>query len=379
MKTVKLLYGCGVDSYYATKLPMHDPYLFMQAPNGEKHIFLSTLEIGRGRKEAKVEHVHAISDIVEEMNEKSSVFDQILHMIGKWEKDLTQVQLVIPNNFPVKLYQELSSVIANIEVKNGTLFEERAIKSAEEIEFIRQAQARNQKGFEHVFDVLKKATINKDRTLQWNGSILTAEILQGEMNSVHAKNGALSFNDGPIMACGAQGADPHNTGSGPLMAGEFIIIDSFPLASNFYNGDLTRTVLKGEPTDWHLKVYEAVKASQQHALDIIKAGVTGKFVHEKTNEFLIQAGFPTGKDENGQHYGFFHGTGHSLGLDVHDDGPGLSPRNPNPLQENMVVTVEPGLYYPVKGGVRIEDIVAVTKTGIDNLTTLPKELLIDKL
>jgi Xaa-Pro aminopeptidase len=312
------------------------------------------------------------------MNGKVAVFDQIIHMISSWESDFDQVQLVIPNDFPIKLYQQLTSVFANIDVKASTLFEERAIKSAEEIELIRTAQARNQKGFEHVFDVLKKATIAKDGTLHWNGSVLTSEILQGEMNAVHAKNGALSFNDGPIMACGAQGADPHNTGSGPLKAGEFIIIDSFPLASNFYNGDLTRTVLKGEPTDWHLKVYEAVKASQQHALDIAKAGVTGAFIHEETDKVLIQHGFTTGQDENGNHYGFFHGTGHALGLDVHDAGPGVSPRNTDPLKENMVVTIEPGLYYPEKGGVRIEDIVAVTKNGIDNLTTLPKQLLVDK-
>ncbi len=379
MKKIKILYGCGVDSYYATQLPMHDPYLFMQAPDGARHIFLSALEIGRGRKEAKVEHVHAISDILAEMGGKGTVSEQIVHMISKWENNPSNVQLVVPNDFPLKVYQHLSTVFNHIEVMAGTLFPERAIKTAEEIEKIRQAQANNEKGFARAVEILQAATIQKDLSLKWNGAALTSEILRGEVNAINAKHGALSFNDGPIIACGAQGSDPHNVGSGVLYANEFIIMDSFPLASNFYNGDLTRTFLKGEASDWHLKVYNAVKESQQRALDVTKAGVTGKFVHEEVDKVLKQHGFDTGKDANGEYYGFFHGTGHALGLEVHDDGPGVSSRNVNPLKENMVVTIEPGLYYPGKGGVRIEDIVAVTKSGIDNLTTLPKELLVDKL
>lgn len=381
MKTVKLLYGCGVDSYYATKLPMHDPYLFMQAPNGDRHIFLSALEIGRGRKEAKVEHVHAVSDIVKEMADpdNATVSAQIIHMIAQWENNPDNVQLVVPNNFPLKLYQNLSKVFKSIDVKSGTLFPERAIKTPEEIEMIRQAQANNENGFARAVEILKAATIEKDLSLKWNGAPLTSEILRGEVNAVNAKYGALSFNDGPILAGGAQGADPHNVGSGILYANEFIIMDSFPLASNFYNGDLTRTFLKGEASDWHVDVYEAVKAAQQHALDITKADVTGAYVHDEVMNVLNGRGFPKGEDTNGNPFGMFHGTGHSLGLEVHDDGPGVSPRNKNPLKENMVVTIEPGLYYPNKGGVRIEDIVAVTKDGVDNLTTLPKELLVDKL
>lgn len=378
MKTVKILYGCGVDSYYATKLPMHDPYLFMQAPNGEKHIFLSELEIGRGRKEAKVEHVHACTDLAAEMGKNGTVAEQITFMVAKWVGNFDVVKLVVPNNFPLRTYQQLSAVFKNIEVCSGTLFPERAIKTDEEIEMVRQAQANNEKGFFRAVEILQAATIEKDLTLKWNGSPLTSEILRGEVNAVNAQFGALGFNDGPIMAGGAQGADPHNVGSGILRANEFIIMDSFPLASNFYNGDLTRTFLKGEASDWHLEVYDAVLAAQLHALNVTKAGVTGKYVHEEVMKTLEDRGFPKGVDANGDNFGMFHGTGHSLGLEVHDDGPGVSPRNDKPLLENMVVTIEPGLYYPGKGGVRIEDIVAVTKDGIDNLTTIPKELMVDK-
>lgn len=379
MKTVKILYGCGADSYYASKLPMHDPYLLMEDPNGEKHIFLSALEIGRGRKDARVEHVHADADIFANFTNgmEKTVANQIIYMVSQWENDFDNVQLVLPKDFPLNLYMKLTDAFKHVEVKSGPVYE-RHIKTPEEIELIRTAQANNEKGFYRAVEILQAATIGKDKALFWKGSPLTSEILKGEVNAVNALHGALSFNDGPIMAGGAQGADPHNTGSGQLFAEEFIIMDSFPQASNFYNGDLTRTFLKGEASDWHVEVYEAVKASQQHALDIIKAGVTGAWVHAETDRVLKERGFDTGKDANGDYYGFFHGTGHALGLEVHDAGPGVSPRNLNPLEENMVVTVEPGLYYPNKGGVRIEDIVAVTKNGIDNLTNLPKELLVDK-
>tara|TARA_R110000868_G_scaffold411733_1_gene708234 strand:- start:64483 stop:65622 length:1140 start_codon:yes stop_codon:yes gene_type:complete len=379
MTNAKLLYGCGADSFYATKLEMHDPYIWFMDTSGKTHILLSALEVGRGRKVAKVDHVHALSNVVDDMKAAGQTQFTMADIITYFALKHGALTLEIPGDFPSKMLVDLQARGLNFDVKASTLFEERAIKTADEIERIRTCQQINEKAFARAFEVLNEAKINKDLSLSWKGSPLTSEIIQGLMNAKNAENGCIGFNGGPIVACGAQGADPHNRGEGILYAGEFIIIDSFPHGRNAYNGDLTRTVLKGEASDWHVNLYNAVKAAQQMGLDTAKAGVTGAEVHQAVDDVLTQAGFTTGTDAKGESYGFFHGTGHALGLEVHDDGPGVSPRNTNPLLENMVVTIEPGLYYPGKGGARIEDIVAITKNGVDNLTSIPKELLVDKL
>lgn len=379
MTQAQLIYGCGADSFYATKLEMHDPYAWFMDTKGETHILLSALEVGRGRKVAKVDHVHALSNLVDDMKSAGLTEFTMADIVAHFAMVHGATVLEVPGDFPASMLVALQKKGISFKVKPSTLFEGRAIKTAEEIEKIRTCQQINELAFARAFEVLNESIINKDLTLSWKGSPLTSEIIQGLMNSKNAENGCIGFNGGPIVACGAQGADPHNRGTGVLYANEFIIIDSFPHGANAYNGDLTRTVLKGEASDWHLDLYNAVKTSQQMGLDTAKAGVTGAFVHKAVDDVLIKAGFTTGTDEKGESYGFFHGTGHSLGLEVHDDGPGVSPRNTNPLLENMVVTIEPGLYYPGKGGARIEDIVAITKEGVDNLTSIPKELLVSKL
>jgi Xaa-Pro aminopeptidase len=353
-----------------------DPYTWYMDTKGETHIILSSLEVGRGRKEAKVDHVHAMDDIKLTLRAAHTPVTEsqiIYELIAIDKPDVVDV----PEDFPAGLFVSLKGLGAPLQPVRSFIFPERAIKTADEIEKIRTAQLNNQRGFERAFRILKEATIASDNTLAWKGTPLTSEILRGEMNARVAQFGSIPMAGGPIVACGAQGADPHERGHGVLYAHEFIIIDSFPRADNFYYGDLTRTVLKGKASQWHLDVYEAVKAAQQVGLDIIKEGITGADVHAHVDNVLKKAGFDTGKDANGDPYGFFHGTGHALGLDVHDKGPGVSPRNTDPLKAGMVVTVEPGLYYAGKGGVRIEDIVAVTKDGIDNLTTLHKTLIID--
>lgn len=377
MKNAKIIYGCNADSFYASRLEMHDPYLWFQDNDGKSHILLSALEVERGRKNAKVDNVIAMDDIRTEMLDTGITPAGMGSYIEFTLKKYGIETLETPRDFPARLCLDLQKAGFELNPVNGFFWPERAIKTKDEIEAIRTTQAINQKAFEHAFNIFDEATIGKDNVLMYKGEVLTSEFIQGQMNSLNAANGCTSFNGGPIVACGEQGADPHQRGFGPLYAHQFIIIDSFPLGKNHYNGDLTRTVLKGEPTEWHTKVYEAVLKAQQVGCGTAKAGTPGPDVHKAVNESLVNDGFDTGTDEQGRPYGFFHSTGHALGLDVHDDGPGVGRAGADAtLQENMVVTIEPGLYYPEKGGVRIEDIVAITKDGIDNLTTLTKEWVI---
>ncbi|OHE73182.1 MAG: hypothetical protein A2007_05240 [Verrucomicrobia bacterium GWC2_42_7] len=162
-----------------------------------------------------------------------------------------------------------------------------------------------------------------------------------------------------IVACGKQACDPHCRGSGPIAPHQLIVVDIFPrIEKTGYFGDMSRTFLKGTPSDAQSKLVEAVRTAQKKAIATIREGVITRSIHENIVHYFDSLGYQTGI-VNGRHEGFFHSTGHGVGLDIHE-APRIS-TNDVTLKENMVVTVEPGLYYPEIGGVRIEDMICVKK------------------
>jgi Xaa-Pro aminopeptidase len=173
------------------------------------------------------------------------------------------------------------------------------------------------------------------------------------------------------VAGGEQACDPHNEGNGPLPAHRSIIFDVFPRsASSRYFADMSRTVVRGTPGAELKKLYQTVQDAQEEAITKIKDGADGMKIHRGICDRFEKAGYKTGLI-NGRMQGYFHGTGHGVGLDIHE-APRIS-RTGSLLQEGHVVTVEPGLYYPGLGAVRIEDMVLVTADGCRNLTNFPKQ------
>jgi Xaa-Pro aminopeptidase len=168
----------------------------------------------------------------------------------------------------------------------------------------------------------------------------------------------------PIVAAEANGALPHaEPGDREIGAGELVVFDMGTLLDG-YCSDCTRTYATGEVSDDAREVYELVLRAQMAALEAIRASVAGKEADAVPREMIAQAG-------HGDHFG--HGTGHGVGLEVHE-GPRLGTTSEDHLAENNVVTVEPGVYMPGRFGVRIEDLVVVTADGHRNLSGLPKEL-----
>jgi Xaa-Pro aminopeptidase len=175
-----------------------------------------------------------------------------------------------------------------------------------------------------------------------------------------------------IVSCGEDTASPHTEGSGPLRAHVPIIIDLFPRSIHSrYFADITRTVVRGSASPEVKGMYEAVFSAQEVAVSLIKDGVSGKEVHEAVLHHFKSLGYESGEIE-GRMQGFFHGTGHGVGLDIHEP-PRIS-KKLDTLHTGNIVTVEPGLYYSGKGGVRLEDMVVVQKEGVMNLTISPKIL-----
>jgi len=149
-------------------------------------------------------------------------------------------------------------------------------------------------------------------------------------------------------------------------------MDIFPRnEKTLYYADFTRTVVRGKASPQLKKMYAAVRAGQDIAFRMIRHGMAAKKVHEAVQAEFTRQGFKTGL-KNGRMQGFFHSTGHGLGLDVHEP-PRIGPGD-DILKAGEIVTVEPGLYYKGTGGVRLEDVVLVTKTGCKNLTSFPKQL-----
>jgi Xaa-Pro aminopeptidase len=173
-------------------------------------------------------------------------------------------------------------------------------------------------------------------------------------------------------------------GSGPLRAGEAIVMDIFPQhKSTRYYADMTRTVSKGEPPAEIVELYEITKRAQDAGIKALRPGVTGREVHEMVEDLIFAAGYDTlrkgqqhGPATNGAlPKGFIHGLGHGVGLEIHE-APSVGRSGTSPLRPGDVVTCEPGVYDPEIGGVRLEDMLVITEDGARNLTRAPRQLVV---
>jgi len=212
----------------------------------------------------------------------------------------------------------------------------------------------------------------KGNKLYLQGKLLNSELVKAEINSYLSRLGYVASHT--IVACGKQSSMPHHTGTGPLYANKPIIIDIFPRSQKTgYFGDLTRTVVKGEPSRELIKMYKTVHEGQKHAISLIKDGRRVKTVHMEVLKLFKDSGFENSMI-NGKPQGFIHSTGHGLGLEIHE--PPRIGSGEEILKAGNVVTVEPGLYYERLGGIRIEDVVSVTKEGCKNLTRIKKKFVV---
>ena len=210
-----------------------------------------------------------------------------------------------------------------------------------------------------------------DGVLHEGGDPLTSEAVKRTVERTLLERDCVL--DDTIVACGADAADPHDRGSGPLEAGEPVIVDIFPTDKETgYFADMTRTFCVGEPSETVAEWYDLTLEAQAAALEAIAAGVSGSEVHDTVCDVYEDAGLPTLRADDSAETGFIHTTGHGVGLDIHES-PRISEEDVE-LEAGHVVTVEPGLYDPEIGGVRIEDLVVVTEDGHENLTDYEKRL-----
>jgi Xaa-Pro aminopeptidase len=324
---------------------------------GKKYAVVSALEFRRVKNTSDFDVVLPLESHLERARtrwpQRKAGAAEVISLVAQ---DHHQARFTVPADFPSGVYEKLHELGLDLIVADGPLFPARELKTPAEAAAIREGNRCSALGFAAAERILRASTI-RGRKLVHRGATLTSEKLKFAIEVACLEAGAVSRDT--IVAGGDQACDPHERGSGPLRPHQLIVIDIFPRVTRTgFHGDMTRTFLRGRASDAQRALVATVRAGQVAALKSIRAGVNGRDVHRKVVEVFTARGYETKNAPTGS-VGFFHGTGHGLGLAVHEP-PRMGASVDYPLKKNSVVTVEPGLYYPGLGGCRIEDVVQVT-------------------
>lgn len=355
-----------VDIEYASGFHAVDPIVFL-AHGRRRVLVVPDMEEARARREAQHSVVFTPRALGVRRNQLRSAASWACALMA--HEQLRRV--AVAPSFPLVAARALERKGVRVDIVES-LFPDRAIKRVDELRNIACAQRAAVAAMQAARKMLARASIARGRKLMLAGKPLTSERVRGCIDETLISHRSIC--ELTIVAGGTQSADPHERGCGPLRAEEPIVIDIFPRhLENGYWGDITRTFVKGTPPAELTKMYRAVKRAQREALQKVKPGVAASGIHAGVVKCFANLGFTTGVVD-GTHVGFFHGTGHGVGMEIHE-APNLG-LQPTRLRAGHVVTVEPGLYYPLIGGVRIEDTVAVTKKGWRYFATCEKGMVV---
>ncbi len=357
--------------YYATRFLAPDPFIFLRI-KGERILIMSDLEVDRARATATVDTVLSYSEYEERLKRRGVTSPGAVDVVDEFLKERGVARLLVPENFGFEHARRLQERGYELNTKREPFFEERAVKTKEEIRAIEATQRAVELAVQRAIELLRAASV-KDGLIVHEGRPVTSERIKTLINVALMEQGCVAQHT--IIAGGIQACDPHNEGAGPLRANEPIVMDVFPRnTTTRYFADMSRTVVKGRATREMKRLYDTVLAAQEEAVASVRDAMDGQAIHSEVLRRFEQAGYKTGLI-NGRMQGFFHGTGHGVGIDIHEM-PRIS-KSGSRLETGHVVTVEPGLYYPDIGAARIEDMVLVTDDGCRNLTNFPKGLEID--
>jgi len=349
-----------------------DAFLYVER-NGTRAAVLSSFEVDRVREAGIDAHPYEEFGwdelIAQGLSREELDLELPLRAVNAWGVE----SAVVPSTFPLELADRLRAAGVDLKVDRDVFLRRRRVKNDAELAGIRRAQKGAEDAMSAARELLRRAEPSNG-AVRLDGEQLTCERIKLEIQRVFGEHGLAS--DEFIVSHGPQSAVGHDMGSGPIAAGESIVIDLWPRdRESACYADMTRTFVVGEISDelrdYHKLVYEAL----QRSLQSVRAGVEGRKVFEDVCELFHEAGQPTQlSKEPGQvlDSGFYHGLGHGVGLEVHEQ-PWLG-RAPGSLVAGDVVTLEPGLYRHGYGGVRLEDLALVTEDGCENLTSFPYDL-----
>jgi Xaa-Pro aminopeptidase len=372
MKPIVLIHsGDGdADFIYATGFAV-ETSLYIRFSEGDDVLVTSPLEIERARAQSKASRTLLLE---EAGYEESGPFVSYARLAARILRERALESARVSPRLQAGYLEALREAGLDIEVDRALFQTERRRKSAEEARFIEASQRAAEAAVVEVVSQLAQADI-RDGTLWLDEKPLTSERLYARASLLLGEKGFTCPD--MIIAGSPESAMPHFRGEGPIRAGAPVIIDIFPSSrTTHYHGDLTRTIVVGEVPDEIRRMHAAVLQALDAGIESIKAGACGRDVHHGVCQVLVDRGYGTTTKGFEGAEGvpkMNHSTGHGVGLDVHEE-PALRGPDENKLMEGDVVTIEPGLYLPGLGGVRIEDTGMVTTDGFKNFTTLTRSL-----
>lgn len=364
--------------YHRIRFAVGDPAAYIELPDGSRGatrvLILRDIEMGRARQKARADRVACPADYAPREGLSGDRETATAQAAAECLRQAGVKSVVGDRSLPL-LFADMirrAGIELTCDVDLGVI--ERRSKDQREIEWIRQAQAVTEDAMEMALRLIATSDARADGVLLRDGEPLTSQRVRAAIDHWLLDQGY--SNPPAIVAGGPAGADCHNLGAGELRTGQPVILDIFPRnRETLYNGDCTRTVVHGEVSDELARMHSAVRQAKAAARGAIRPGVTGEEVHLAATSAVLAAGYSIGlpdEDAADSYCALTHGTGHGVGLDVHEP-PLLDLKGP-PLVLGDAVTIEPGLYRADIGGVRVEDIVIVTADGCESLNRLPEGL-----
>ncbi len=381
MKIVRMMAGIpalNAGLYRRIRFLVGDPVAWIEVADGngpkQSTLILRDIEMQRARASANATKVACPSDFTPSGGLSGDRETATAQSATEFVRLTGCKEVIVDRSLPM-IYAEMLSragILVRCDTEWGLI--ERRQKDESEIAAIRYAQQQTEAVMRMACEAIAHAQVGVDNVLIIDGQPLTSERMQSKIDVWLLERGF--SNPMSIVAGGPVGADCHDHGHGTLKSMEPIIVDIFPRdKKTLYNGDCTRTVVHGKISDKIASMHAAVAKAKAAATSAVRAGVTGQFVHEATSRSIEASGYQMGfppNDASDDFTSMTHGTGHGLGLEVHEP-PLLAPGGPE-LLVGDVVTIEPGLYCKAIGGIRLEDMVVVTEDGCINLNSLPEVL-----
>ncbi|MHC4976233.1 MAG: M24 family metallopeptidase [Planctomycetota bacterium] len=358
--------------YRVAPMSIGDACAFIELPDNTSTFIVRDIESDRARKAGFADTVLSPPDIVgDDLHPDRDIATAIATAQFLKSKGLSEI--TTDRSLPMLFAHEIEKQGISVHCDPMLGVDERRSKSEREIEALKQIQKITEDSIAHVCRLIAQSNPDSKGVLHHDGAPLTSARVRTFIDLFHVEH-SVEPSGTSIVACGTQGGDCHNRGEGELKTGQPIIIDVFPRhAQSRYYGDCTRTMVHGDIPDniahWHSVVCEAKAA----AIGVTRAGVTAHDVHMATMEIMHKHGFERGINLNDPDYvSIQHGTGHGVGLDVHE--PPLLDENGPELLAGECLTIEPGLYATGVGGVRVEDMVIVRQNGCENLNSIQEGL-----
>ena len=365
--------GRNLSLYRRIRFDVHDPVVFLEIPGQGSTLIIRDIELQRAYKLAKADRCVPPAEFAPDgglSGDREIAFAQAAaECLRRAGVDRVMTDRALP-----MLYAHQCEAVG-IEVLCDPMMGviERRMKDETEIEHLRTAQAMTESAIELACTTIARATADAQGVLHHEGAELTSERVKA-MIDAHLTGRGYDNSAGSIVASGPPAADCHFQGAGPIRTGEPVIVDVFPRnKETLYCGDCTRCVVHGDVPDSVAQMHRVILEAKEKAIDACRLGATGEGVHRVTMGVMEAHGYAMGIHNEGEtHVKMVHGTGHGIGLEVHE--PPLLDIGAPELVRGDALTVEPGLYAPAVGGLRIEDMIVVPDDAPINLNALHEGL-----